>query len=144
MMSLNRTSPDDLVKFCLIPELIGRMPITVALKELTRDDLVNILTEPKNSITKQFISSFAMDDVELVFEKDAIEEIANEAIRQKTGARGLRTIVEKMLMDIMFEVPDIKGKKKVIVTKDVVMNKKVDLNQLIIPVENESSGSIEA
>jgi len=144
MMLLNQTTPDDLVKFGLIPELIGRMPITVALKELTRDDLVNILTEPKNSITKQFISSFAMDDVELEFEKDAIEEIANEAIRQKTGARGLRTIVEKMLMDIMFEVPDIKGKKKVIVTKEVVMNKKVDVNQLIIPVADGTAGSIEA
>ncbi len=117
---LSQVSPDDLVKFGLIPELIGRMPITCALKELTRDDLVNVLTEPKNAITKQFKSSFKIDDVDLDFEKEAIEEIADEAIRQKTGARGLRTIVEKMLMDVMYQIPDIKGKKQFTVTKDIV------------------------
>ncbi len=120
---LNQVSPDDLVKFGLIPELIGRMPITVALKELNKDDLVSILTEPKNAITKQFQASFKIDNVELTFDKEAIDEIANEAIRQKTGARGLRTIVEKMLMDIMFEIPDIKGNKKLTITKDIVLQK---------------------
>ena len=120
MNLLNQTTPDDLVKFGLIPELIGRMPITVALKELTKDDLVMILTEPKNAITKQFQASFALDDVDLSFDKDAIEEIANEAIRQKTGARGLRTIVEKMLMDIMYEIPDMKDISEVIVNEKVV------------------------
>ena len=123
---LNQVTPDDLVKFGLIPELIGRMPITVALKELTKDDLVSILTEPKNAITKQYVASFAIDNAELVFDKDAIEEIASEAIRQKTGARGLRTIVEKMLMDTMFEIPDIDGNKKFTVTKDFVKNQKHD------------------
>ena len=135
---LNQTSPDDLVKFGLIPELIGRMPITCALKELTRDDLVRILTEPKNAITKQFQSSFSIDDVELEFEKPAIEEIADEAIRQKTGARGLRTIVEKMLMDIMYEAPDIKGSKKVTVTKDVVKQKIKDVTKIIKLQENQN------
>ena len=137
---LNQVSPDDLVKFGLIPELIGRMPITVALKELTKDDLVSILTEPKNAITKQDMASFAIDNAELVFESEAIEEIANEAIRQKTGARGLRTIVEKMLMDTMFEIPDIQGKKKFTVTKDFVLNQKPDDIKSLI----ESTGKIEA
>lgn len=137
---LNQVSPDDLVKFGLIPELIGRMPITVALKELTKDDLVSILTEPKNAITKQYMASFAIDNAELVFESEAIEEIANEAIRQKTGARGLRTIVEKMLMDTMFEIPDIHGKKKFTVTKDFVLNQKPDDIKSLI----ETTGKIEA
>ena len=131
MNLLNQVTPDDLVKFGLIPELIGRMPITVALKELTKDDLVSILTEPKNAITKQFQASFAIDDANLIFEKEAIEEIANEAIRQKTGARGLRTIVEKMLMDVMFEIPNIEGKKSFTVTKDIVLKKKKDIKSLI-------------
>ncbi|MBO4857497.1 MAG: ATP-dependent Clp protease ATP-binding subunit ClpX [Treponema sp.] len=139
MNLLNQTTPDDLVKFGLIPELIGRMPITVALKELTKDDLVRVLTEPKNAITKQFQSSFAIDNTELSFDKEAIEEIACEAIRQKTGARGLRTIVEKMLNDIMFEIPDIKGNKKLVVTKDVVLQpKNLDIKQLIIK-ENDQA-----
>ena len=139
MNLLNQTTPDDLVKFGLIPELIGRMPITVALKELTRDDLVCVLTEPKNAITKQFQTSFEIDDTKLVFDKEAIEEIANEAIRQKTGARGLRTIVEKMLNDIMFVIPDIKGKKQLTITKDMVLQKKHDdVRNLIIKLpDNE-------
>ncbi len=135
---LNQTTPDDLVKFGLIPELIGRMPITCALKELTKKDLVNILTEPKNAITKQFQASFKLDNVDLEFETNAIEEIADEAIRQKTGARGLRTIVEKMLMDIMFEVPNIEGKKKVVITKQIVQGKQKNLSKIIIPISDNN------
>ena len=125
MNLLNRCTPDDLVKFGIIPELIGRMPITVALKELTRDDLVRILTEPKNAITKQFQASFALDNVKLEFTDEAIGEIADEAVRQKTGARGLRSIVEKMLQDIMYELPSIKDReqKKLVISKDIVQNK---------------------
>jgi ATP-dependent Clp protease ATP-binding subunit ClpX len=134
MNLLNQVSPDDLVKFGLISELIGRMPITVALKELTKDDLVSILTEPKNAITKQFQASFDIDNVILKFDDDAIEEIAEEAIRQKTGARGLRTIVEKMLMDVMFEIPDLKGKNEFTVTKKLVQQKIDDIKSLIKPV----------
>lgn len=118
---LNKVIPDDLVKFGLIPELIGRMPISVALKELTKDDLKMILTEPKNAITKQFQASFALDDVDLEFTDDAIDAIATTAIKRKTGARGLRAIVEKMLMDIMFEVPSVPGKKKLVITKEMVL-----------------------
>ena len=133
MELLNQCTPDDLVKFGLIPELIGRMPITVALKELTKADLKRILTEPKNAITKQFKASFAIDDLDLSFTDDALEEIAGIAIKQKTGARGLRAIVEKMLMDLMYEAPSIKGKKQLEVTKELVLNKaKLDMNKLLI------------
>ncbi len=129
---LNTATPDDLVKFGLIPELIGRMPVSVALKELTRDDLISILTKPKNAITKQFQASFAMDDVDLTFTDEAIAEIADIAIRQQTGARGLRAIVEKMLLDIMFEIPSIKGKKKLEITKDIVTQKtSIDVEKLL-------------
>ena len=133
MELLNQCTPDDLVKFGIIPELIGRMPISVALKELTKDDLTRILTEPKNAITKQFQASFRMDDLDLDFTADALDEIAETAIKQKTGARGLRAIVEKLLMDIMYEVPSIKGKKHLTVTKEIVEGKvKPNLDQLLI------------
>ena len=139
MNLLNQVSPDDLVKFGLIPEIIGRMPITVALKELKKDDLVLILTEPKNAITKQFKASFEIDGIQLIFEQDAIEEIANEAIRQKTGARGLRTIVERMLMDVMFEIPDLEEKKSFTVTKEFVLNneKIKNISELFLPVKED-------
>lgn len=133
MELLNQCTPDDLVKFGLIPELIGRMPINVALKELNKDDLKRILTEPKNAITKQFKASFAIDDLDLSFTDDALDEIAGIAIKQKTGARGLRAIVEKMLMDLMYEAPSIKGKKHMEVTKDLVLNKaKLNLDSLLV------------
>lgn len=133
MELLNQCTPDDLVKFGIIPELIGRMPISVALKELTKADLTRILTEPKNAITKQFKASFEMDDLDLDFTSDALDEIAETAIKQKTGARGLRSIVEKLLMDLMYEAPSIKGKKKLTVTKEIVDGKvKPNLDQLLI------------
>ena len=143
MNLLNQVSPDDLVKFGLIPELIGRMPITVALKELTKDDLVSILTEPKNAITKQFKASFDIDNVELNFDEDAIAEIAAEAIRQKTGARGLRTIVEKMLMDVMFEIPDLQGRNSFTVTKELVQQKVEDIKSLIKQIAETETPAIE-
>lgn len=143
MNLLNQVSPDDLVKFGLIPELIGRMPITVSLKELTKDDLVSILTEPKNAITKQFKASFDIDNVELNFDEDAIAEIAEEAIRQKTGARGLRTIVEKMLMDVMFEIPDLQGRNSFTVTKELVQQKVEDIKSLIKQIADTETPAIE-
>lgn len=133
MELLNQCTPDDLVKFGLIPELIGRMPITVSLKELTKADLKRILSEPKNAITKQFQASFAIDDLDLHFTDDALEEIADIAIKQKTGARGLRAIVEKLLLDLMYEVPSVKGKKQLTITKDIVQKKTVpDVSSLLI------------
>ncbi len=112
--------PDDLIKFGMIPEFIGRLPITVSLNELYRDDLKRILTEPRNSIVRQFKASMAIDKVELDFEDDAIDAIADLAIAQNTGARGLRAIVEKMMMELMFELPSMEGDKRVVITKDNV------------------------
>ncbi len=133
MNLLNECTSDDLVKFGIIPELIGRMPINVALKELTKDDLKRILTEPKNAITKQFKASFALDDLDIEFTDDALDEIADIAIKQKTGARGLRSIVEKMLMDLMYEAPSVKGQKRLTITREIVDSKKIpDAQTLLI------------
>jgi ATP-dependent Clp protease ATP-binding subunit ClpX len=120
MELLNKVIPDDLMKFGLIPELIGRLPMAVALAELTRDDLKRILTEPKNAIVKQFKASFAIDNVALEFSADAIDAIADVAIKRKTGARGLRSIVEELLLNIMFEAPSISGAKALTITGDIV------------------------
>lgn len=116
--------PDDLVKFGLIPEFVGRLPINVTLEELSLDSLRRIITEPRNSIVKQYRASLKLDDVELEFEEEAIEAIAKKALERKTGARGLRAIVESIMIDIMYDIPSIKGKKQVTVTKDVVENAK--------------------
>ena len=132
MELLNQVTSDDLVKFGIIPELIGRLPMTCALKELNRDDLKRILTEPKNAITKQFQASFAIDDVDLTFSEEAIDEIASIAIKSKTGARGLRAIVEKVLLDIMFEVPSVNGKKKLEITPDIVNQKYIPEAQTLL------------
>ena len=128
---LNKVIPDDLVKFGLIPEIIGRMPISVAWKELTKEDLKMILTEPKNAITKQYQTSFAIDNVDLEFSDGAIDAIAETAIRHKTGARGLRAIVEKMLLDVMFEIPSIPGRRTLTITKEMVESKKVEATNLL-------------
>lgn len=118
-------SPDDLVKFGLIPELIGRIPIKVALNELTKEDLKRILVEPKNAIIKQFQSTFKLDNVDLIFEDEAIAAIAQQAIDQNTGARGLRSIVEKLMLDSMFEAPSIKGKKELLITQRMIDNNSI-------------------
>ena len=120
------------MRFGIIPELIGRLPITCALKELDREDLIRILREPKNAITKQFEASFAIDDVDLSFNDEAISEIADIAIKSKTGARGLRAIVEKVLLDLMFEIPSIKGKKKLEITKDIVVNNDIPSPEMLL------------
>ena len=128
---LNQVIPDDLVKFGLIPELIGRMPNSCALKQLTKEDLKVILTEPKNSIIKQFKTSFKMDRVDLDFTEEALDTIADIAIKQKTGARGLRAIVEKLLLNIMFEIPSIEGENKLTITKEMVEDStKINVNAL--------------
>jgi ATP-dependent Clp protease ATP-binding subunit ClpX len=113
--------PDDLIHFGMIPEFIGRLPIIVSLEELKREDLKRIITEPRNAIIKQYMASMAIDEVKLEFTEDAIDAIADTAIKQKTGARGLRAIVEKLMTDIMFEIPSIKGHKQVIITRDTVI-----------------------
>ncbi|MCF7529287.1 ATP-dependent Clp protease ATP-binding subunit ClpX [Neisseria lisongii] len=112
--------PEDLIKFGLIPELIGRLPVIATLAELDEDALVNILTEPKNALIKQYQALFAMEDVELEVEQDALRSIAKQALERKTGARGLRSIVERSLLDTMYQLPDLKDVNKVLVTQDVV------------------------
>jgi ATP-dependent Clp protease ATP-binding subunit ClpX len=112
--------PDDLIKFGMIPEFIGRLPIHVALDDLSRDELKRIITEPRNAVLKQYQASLKLDKVDLVFEGDAIDAIADKAIAQKTGARGLRSIVEAMMTDIMFDLPSETGAKRVVVNKEVV------------------------
>ena len=113
--------PDDLIHFGMIPEFVGRLPITVSLEELKRDDLKRIITEPRNAIVKQYTASLAIDDVKLEFTDEAIDAIADTAIKQKTGARGLRAIVEKLMTEIMYEIPSMKGLKQVLITKDTVI-----------------------
>ena len=114
--------PDDLVKFGIIPELIGRLPITVALNPLTKNDLKRILVEPKNAITKQYQKSFDLDGTSLIFEPGAIDAIAQKAIDQNTGARGLRAIIEKLVLEPMYISPSVKGKKQITITKHIVEN----------------------
>jgi ATP-dependent Clp protease ATP-binding subunit ClpX len=112
--------PDDLIHFGMIPEFIGRLPITVCLDELKVDDLKRIITEPRNAIVKQYQASLAIDDVKLEFTEEAVNAIAETAIRQKTGARGLRAIVERLMIDTMFELPSQPGQKRVVITQDTV------------------------
>lgn len=109
--------PEDLLKFGLIPEFIGRLPVTAALEKLTTDDLVRILTEPKNALVKQYEKLLSLDDTELEFEPEALRAIAAKAIERNTGARGLRSIIEDIMLDVMFDVPSDENIKKVIITK---------------------------
>jgi len=120
---LSQVEPDDLVKYGLIPELIGRLPIIGTLNQISVEDMKHILTQPKNALTKQYQKLFSIDEVELVFEDGAVEEIAKKAIERKTGARGLRAILEDIMLDIMFSLPEYRG-KKVTITREVVTEKK--------------------
>jgi ATP-dependent Clp protease ATP-binding subunit ClpX len=126
-----QVEPDDLMRFGLIPEFIGRLPVIAALDELDVPALMNILTEPKNAIIKQFIKLFEMENAELVFESGAIEAIAQEAMKRKTGARGLRSIVEGLLMEMMFELPSDKHVSRVLIDTDVVKGNKLPVKQLV-------------
>jgi len=111
--------PDDLVHYGLIPELIGRLHVLATLSEISEDDMVKILTEPKNAIFKQYRKLFAIDNVELVFEPEALREVGKLAIKRKTGARGLRAIMEEIMIDVMYELPELDG-YEVVVTKETV------------------------
>lgn len=117
---IEQTQPQDLIKFGLIPEFIGRMPVFVSLNELNEDALVKILTEPKNALTKQYQKLFKMDNIELVFEEDAIKAIAHKAIQLKTGARGLRAILEDAMQEVMFSSPSLINIEKIIITKETI------------------------
>ena len=117
---LAEVTPQDLVKFGLIPEFVGRVPINVSLKGLDKKALIRILTEPKNALIKQYQKLFGFDHVNLVFEEDAVDAIAEQAFERKTGARGLRSIMEKVMMDVMFEIPSDRTIEKCVITKGAV------------------------
>lgn len=117
---LKEVVPEDLQKFGLIPEFIGRLPVMVTLDPLDKEGLIRILTEPRNALTKQYEKMLSLEDVSLTFEKDALEEIAAEAMKRNTGARGLRSIIEKVMQQVMYDIPSQKGVTDCIITRDAV------------------------
>jgi ATP-dependent Clp protease ATP-binding subunit ClpX len=119
---LSAVMPEDLVNFGLIPEFIGRLPVVSAVHQLRRDDLVEILTGPKNALTRQYQRFFGYDSIELVFTDDALWEIGDRALERETGARGLRSIIEAALLDVMFELPSRKDVSKCVITKETIAN----------------------
>lgn len=120
---LKHMQPEDLLKYGLIPEFVGRLPIIVTLSQLDREALVEILTKPKNALVKQYKELFAMDGVELEFEDEALELISEKAIDRKTGARGLRGILEEIMLEVMYEIPSREDIEKCIITKETILNK---------------------
>jgi ATP-dependent Clp protease ATP-binding subunit ClpX len=114
---------DDLLKYGLIPEFVGRLPVSVSLDTLTRPDLIRILTEPRNAVVKQYEKFFALDNVELIFTDDALEATAKQAEVRKTGARGLRTTIEEVLLDVMYEIPSLENVRKCVVDANVINNR---------------------
>ncbi len=128
--------PGDLVKFGLIPEFVGRLPVIATLTELDEDALVQILTEPKNSLVKQYSRLFEMEDVELDLREDALRAVARKAIERRTGARGLRSILESVLLDTMYDIPSEESVSKVVVDESVIAG---DSKPLLIYSKNEES-----
>src|SRR5699024_4022415 len=119
---LSMVLPEDLLSYGLIPEFIGRIPVIGSLEHLDEDALIQILTKPKNALVKQYVKLFEMDDVELEFEQEALTEIAKKAVERKTGARGLRSIIETIMVDVMFELPSREDIGKCVITKDTVIH----------------------
>ena len=119
--TIKKIEPEDLLKFGLIPEFIGRVPYLVTLEQLDKEALIRVLVEPKNALVKQYQKLFEMDDVELVFEDDALDAIAEEALKRNTGARGLRAILENVMMDIMFDIPSRDDIARVRITRDAIL-----------------------
>jgi ATP-dependent Clp protease ATP-binding subunit ClpX len=117
---LEQVQPHDLIKYGLIPEFVGRLPVTAALKELDVPSLVRILTEPRNALVKQYAKIFEFEDVNLKFTDDALLAVAERAVERKIGARGLRMILEELMLDMMFQLPSQDDVKEVVITKEVV------------------------
>ncbi len=128
---LRQSEPEDLLKFGLIPEFVGRLPVIATLEDLDVAALVKILVEPKNALVKQYGKLFDMENVELSFTDDALTAIAKKAIERKTGARGLRSILEAILLDTMFDLPSMQGVGEVVVDKDVVAGTKEPIRVFI-------------
>lgn len=129
--------PDDLIKFGLIPEFVGRLPVVVGLDDLDQDALSKILVEPKNSIVKQYKQMFKIDGIDIDFTKEAIDAVSKKAIELKTGARGLRTILESKMMKLMYELPGKENIKKVVITEDFINNTDVDPKIILKEKEND-------
>ena len=115
--------PEDLLKYGMIPEFVGRLPVLTTLSNLSEEDLIRILTEPKNALVKQYKKIFSMDNVDLIFKKEALKAIAKMSVKRKTGARGLRSIMEDSMLEVMFEIPSRQDIKRCVITKEVVENK---------------------
>jgi ATP-dependent Clp protease ATP-binding subunit ClpX len=113
--------PEDLIKYGLIPEFVGRLPVVATLEELDEHALIQILTEPKNALTKQYAKLFEMEGCEIEFREDALRSIARKAMDRKTGARGLRTILEQVLLDTMYDLPSLENVRKVVIDESVIM-----------------------
>ncbi len=120
---LTQMTHDDLMKYGLIPEFVGRLPVSVSLDHLTTEELMRILVEPKNAVVKQYQKFFDLDDVELIFTEDALEAVAKRAQERKTGARGLRTTIEDVLLEVMYEIPSLENVRKCVVNADVINNR---------------------
>jgi len=138
---LHKAEPEDLVRFGLIPEFVGRLPVIATLSELTEDALVRVLQEPKNALTKQYAKLFDLEGAELEFRDDALHAIAKKAMERKTGARGLRSILENVLLDIMYELPSIDDVCKVVVDSDVISGKSEPL--MIYKSKEKAAGGSE-
>ena len=134
---IKEIQPQDLIKYGLIPEFVGRLPIVVGLDELNEDALVKIMTEPKNALVKQYKTMFKIDGVELEVEPDAVRAVAKKAMKLKTGARGLRTIMEDIMLDIMFVTPDDKSISKVIVNSETVKTKSPKIERKEVVIDNK-------
>ena len=137
--TLHDLEPEDLVRYGLIPEFVGRLPVIATLEELDQEALVRILTEPKNALTKQYGALFEMEDVEVDFRQDALKAIADKAMERKTGARGLRSILESVLLDTMYDVPSDPNVSKVVIDGSVI---KGDSDPLIVYEKNDSQKSV--
>jgi ATP-dependent Clp protease ATP-binding subunit ClpX len=124
---MSQVIPEDLLKYGLIPEFVGRLPMVVSLNSLDKDTLIRILTEPKNAVIKQYQKFFALDRVELAFSTDAIEAVADRALELKTGARGLRSTIDEVLLDIMYELPSMEGVRRCVVTGEVINDRRPPL-----------------
>jgi ATP-dependent Clp protease ATP-binding subunit ClpX len=141
---LAQVEPEDLIKFGLIPEFIGRLPVVATLEELDEKSLVEILKKPRNALTKQYSKLFEYDGVQLEFEEEALQAVAQEAIKRNTGARGLRAILEQAMLEVMYELPAKTDIKKCIVTKNVILKGERPVMVLSEGTEAKAIGSDKA
>ncbi|MGZ4196085.1 MAG: ATP-dependent Clp protease ATP-binding subunit ClpX, partial [Solirubrobacteraceae bacterium] len=131
--------PEDLIQYGLIPEFIGRLPVMSAIHQLSRDELMQILTEPRNALVKQFQRFFQFDGIELVFGDEALTSIADKALERETGARGLRSIIEEVLLEVQFELPSRRDVRKCVVTRDTIDKGKAPTLVTVAAPEEEAA-----